>query len=162
MAQQNMGFGQRFKLGEAYSPTLQDARFGQQGMVQLQPTAMGMAPQMMQAPQQAGPGGMPAFGVPGQQQQPNPSLLDVGLAQQQQPGGLLGFGNNTAEMTGAGAGASPNWGGAISQGLGLLAQGQGGEEAGPTAPLNPGAGIIRAPQNDKLQRLLAQYNITGV
>lgn len=146
--QQNMGFGERFKLGQAYSPTLQNLRAGQQGMVQLQPTAMGVAPPMMQAPQQ----------------QPNPSLLDVGLAQQQQPGGLLGFGNNTAEMTGAGAGASPNWGGAISQGLGLLAQGAGGgeEAAGPAAPPVPGAGIIRAPQNDKLQRLLAQYNITGV
>lgn len=160
MAQQNMGFGQRFKLDQAYSPTLQAQQLGQQGMVQLQPTAMGMMPPQMQAPQQAGPNGMPAFGASGDQQRP--SLLDVGMAQQQQPGGLLGMGNNTGEFAGAGnPAAGPNWGGAIQQGLGLLSQGQGGGEESP-GPQAPPAPTLRMPQNDKLQRLLAQYNITGV
>lgn len=137
MAQGNMGFGQRFQLGQAYSPTLANASFGQQGMVNLQPTAMG------------------AQGL----QAGRPSLLDVGLAQQQQPGGLLGFGNNTGQMMGV-EGGSPNWGAAITQGLGLLAQGAGGDQPqAPLPPPTPGAGVIRAPQNDKLQRLLSQYGI---
>lgn len=142
MAQSNMGFGQRFQLGQAYSPTLDNANFGQQGMVNLQPTAMG---------------------VQGLQMQGKPSLLDVGLAQQQQPGGLVGFGNNTGGMMGVQGGGGTNWAGLAQQGLGLLSQGMGGDSGGeqPQAPPPPGAGILRAPQNDKLQRLLAQYGINS-
>ncbi len=145
MAQQfgnNMGFGSRFKLNQAYIPSIGDINAN------------------LQLPQMAGPNGQPSFGASQGMAQPTPSLMDIGQAQQAQPGGLMGFGNNQDAMMGAGGGG-PNYA-ALAQGLaGMLGkQGGGGEEGGQQVPEPPPSPILQGRPNGKLDELLARYNIT--
>lgn len=137
----NMGFGGRFDLSQPYQPSLQGLDGMRPGMVNL-----------------GGPNGMPAFGASQGMGQQMPSLMDIGQAQQSQPGSLMGFGNNQEGMMGAGAG--PNYAG-LAQGLmGMLGSKQGGE--GEQAPPPPPAPILQGRSNGKLDELLARYGISTI
>lgn len=143
MPQKNLGFGERFKLDQAYSPTLAQANYTP-GMLDL--------PIASQATPASVPGAMqPAY-------QPQPSQLDVGLAQQQNPGSMMGMGNNMQQFTGAQQSGPTQ--GQMQQlgqmGQGLLAQATQQPEA-PVPQMNPGIGVTG--RNDALQQLLARYGI---
>lgn len=138
----NMGFGGRFDLSQPYQPSLQGLGGMQPGMVNL-----------------GGPNGMPGFGASQGMAQPTPSLMDIGQAQQSQPGSLMGFGNNQDGMMAGGGGV--NWAGAAQGLLGMLGSKQGGGE-GEQAPPPPPSPILQGRPNGKLDELLARYGISTI
>lgn len=139
----NMGFGSRFDLNKAYAPSLQGMDGLQPGMVNL------------------GPNGMPGFGASAAGAggfQPTPSLMDLGQAQQAQPGSMMGFGDTSGMMAGGGG---TDWAGAAQGLLGMLGSKQGGGE-GEQAPPPPPSPILQGRSNGKLDELLARYGISTI
>lgn len=153
----NMGFGSRFKLNEAYSPTLANANYAP-GMVDLSqpmPTPMGGAAPNMVSTANAIGGGSVAPGAAGSMSPGNLSTSWPGMnnpMQQQTPAGGAGDMSPSATM-------------ALAQlGGGLLNQSQptttppGGQALMGGSPM-PASGV--SGQNGALQRLLSMYGIQG-
>lgn len=166
----NQGFANQFDMSKPYSPTLSNANYSP-GMINMQqptPSPMGgSAPGMASTANGIG-GGSAMPGNPGSL---SPGLLaQFGQIGEQGTGAALG-----ASMPGAAPAAAATQGAATgtSQGMsgggntmqmlaqlggGLMAQGQPRPE-GQAPP--PGEGTTYSGQNSAMQKLLAQYGISG-